>query len=289
MKLLLNYSDKAEYLGVVVNQSKTAVLSSICLAALIGCGGNDQSEDVVTAANLESEPIINGTLATEPLIDRQGALYVSSSVGRYIFICGATYIGVNSDGEHWVLTAAHCVENTQGNYLVAFGKSRRSDYLLDDTVAVNEIVIPSGYNFGVVSKFDIALLRVSGQPNATAVTLASSETDAASGEEVVISGFGATLFGSSDVLLRADTRVLDTLTCSRFFSSLVDGSQICILDDVGTAQNACSGDSGGPMFRRDATQVGITSFGRSNCPTDAPSVYTRVAAFRDWIESVSGI
>ncbi|MEO1336620.1 MAG: serine protease, partial [Myxococcota bacterium] len=180
-------------------------------------------------------------------------------------------------------------ENTRGDYLVAFGKARLSQYTFSDTVSVESVTIAPGYRFGQVSPNDIALLRVSGQPNATRSVMASSGTDASNGERVLISGFGRTESGGgSDVLLSADTRVLSTNECRQFFPS-VDGSQICIFDDVGRRQNACNGDSGGPLFRTNATQVGLTSFGRTGCPTSAPAVYTRVSAFRSWISSVSGL
>lgn len=52
-----------------------------------------------------------------------------------------------------------------------------------------------------------------------------------------------------------------------------------------------SGDSGGPlqMFEQKssaiATVVGVVSFGAS-CGTELPGIYTRVAFYIDWIESI---
>ena len=265
-----------------------AKLSAIAVACgAIACGDEDEfieGEDVETS----SAAIINGDVASQGFVARQGALYARSGSG-YVFICGATYIGRNGSGEHYVLTAAHCVENTQGDYIVAFGKARRSEYTFDDVVFVERVSIAPGYRFGQVSPNDIAVLRVSGQPNATRSIMASSNTDASTGEVVLISGFGRTESGaSSDRLLSADTRVISTSQCRQWFSN-VNSSQICILDNVGRRQNACNGDSGGPLFRTNATQVGLTSFGRGGCPTSAPAVYTRISAFRSWIRSVSGL
>ena len=268
-------------------RSPSILLTSFILLGPVACGDSGDYIENDALLGETSEPIINGDIASQGLIDRQGALYVGRS-GGYSFQCGATYIGENGSGQHWVLTAAHCVESTSADYLVAFGKARRSEYTLADTVSVERVIIHPSYVFGTVSKADIALLRVSERPNATTSNLATSGTDAPVGSTVLISGFGSTGSGSSDVLLSATTRVISTSQCASFFGN-VDGSQICILDDIGTPQNACNGDSGGPMFLTNAVQVGLTSFGRLGCPTSAPSVYTRVAAFRSWIQSNSGI
>lgn len=66
--------------------------------------------------------------------------------------------------------------------------------------------------------------------------------------------------------------------------------QICAYDPK-AASDACQGDSGGPlqMFESKslaiATVVGVVSFGAS-CGTELPGVYTRVAFYIDWIESI---
>ena len=54
-------------------------------------------------------------------------------------------------------------------------------------------------------------------------------------------------------------------------------------------KDACTFDSGGPLFRRgagaEAVQFGIVSFGSGCGRRDKPGVYTRVAAHRPWIDS----
>lgn len=49
------------------------------------------------------------------------------------------------------------------------------------------------------------------------------------------------------------------------------------------------GDSGGPLtITEDGEdiQVGITSYGNKQCPSDIPRVFTRVSSFVDWIHNV---
>jgi len=51
---------------------------------------------------------------------------------------------------------------------------------------------------------------------------------------------------------------------------------------------ACHGDSGGPMMCGDDLDklAGVTSFGHPFCE-DTPSVYTRVSAYKQWIENIT--
>lgn len=51
------------------------------------------------------------------------------------------------------------------------------------------------------------------------------------------------------------------------------------------------GDSGGPLQCAQDGQyklIGIVSWGSSNCHPAAPTVFTRISAYRDWITSVTG-
>lgn len=45
---------------------------------------------------------------------------------------------------------------------------------------------------------------------------------------------------------------------------------------------SCNGDSGGPLLIN-GTQVGIVSFGASDCAAGMPSVYTRLTEFYEWV------
>ena len=57
--------------------------------------------------------------------------------------------------------------------------------------------------------------------------------------------------------------------------------------------DSCGGDLGGPLAYKQSTspsgspwyQVGIISFVTRYCGQGTPGVYTRVAAFLEWIES----
>lgn len=69
-------------------------------------------------------------------------------------------------------------------------------------------------------------------------------------------------------------------------SEPLDETMVCSDSNIGKKESACSGDSGGPLVNNATnTLVGITSWGISPCGTqDAPTVYTNVCSYLDWIE-----
>lgn len=70
----------------------------------------------------------------------------------------------------------------------------------------------------------------------------------------------------------------------------ISENQYCAYDPNGK-KDSCEGDSGGPLQMIDtnsnvARVVGVISFGVGACGAAIPSVYTRVASYLDWIESI---
>lgn len=103
----------------------------------------------------------------------------------------------------------------------------------------------------------------------------------------------------SKALLRADVNTVPLQQCNQTliaynFADLpslrgLDPSQYCA-SNLAIGSDACQGDSGGPLFQHFRHQgfsviIGIVSFGIS-CGTDLPGVYTRIASYADWIESI---
>lgn len=54
----------------------------------------------------------------------------------------------------------------------------------------------------------------------------------------------------------------------------------------GGGKDACQGDSGGPLTTN-GVQMGIISWGVRCADADIPGIYTNVAQFRTWIDSVT--
>ncbi|XP_063382863.1 serine protease snake-like [Cydia fagiglandana] len=73
--------------------------------------------------------------------------------------------------------------------------------------------------------------------------------------------------------------------CNRNWCGL-DQTQVCA-GKLGGGVDTCQGDSGGPLQVRVGSLtsvIGVTSFGFGCARAGAPGVYTKVAAYSDWIE-----
>uniref|UniRef100_A0A1A9UIW1 Peptidase S1 domain-containing protein n=1 Tax=Glossina austeni TaxID=7395 RepID=A0A1A9UIW1_GLOAU len=107
-------------------------------------------------------------------------------------------------------------------------------------------------------------------------------------------GYGHTSFAgqSSDQLLKASLVVIPNEECEKYYQTDRDVASSGLADthlcagDPEHSRDTCQGDSGGPLVMDTGKFiVGITSFG-FGCAGAAPSIYTRVSSYIDWIEEV---
>jgi len=87
----------------------------------------------------------------------------------------------------------------------------------------------------------------------------------------------------SSVLREAEITLITSEECKKARPE-VDDSEVCA-GHIGVS--TCRGDSGGPLQCPLANGVwvleGITSYGRVDCGSTVPSVFTKVEKFLDWI------
>ncbi|CAG9770113.1 unnamed protein product [Ceutorhynchus assimilis] len=226
-----------------------------------------------------SKRIIGGTEATAHEYPFQAALYVY--VGGTIYFCGGSLIN-----EEWILTAAHCVENS--SHIIVFLGSHDLDQPKENSRKIFNstiYIIHEGWDEDLIQN-DIALVKL--PQNVTldkyinTVSIAAGN-DNFSGDTSRCLGWGRTIYGSlSNVLLYVDAPVITNALCSSYreYTGIIADQHICA-SGVGTV-GSCNGDSGGPLLIN-GTQVGIVSFGYTDCAAGYPSVYTRLTEFSDWL------
>jgi secreted trypsin-like serine protease len=221
--------------------------------------------------------------------------------------CGATVLS-----DTFILTAAHCIFDGDEpyEYYMLFTTVGQIDDVSDFPNSVETVRASKFYYYSSFSGSDsdlwandIAIIELESSLNILGtVTTPSDESYRDTSYDFVTIGLGKTDDDddtSDNTLLSADMTYVDNSVCktalgSSYSSSFTD-KQICFegADKTTTTDlvaGVCSGDSGGPIYYDDGstyTQVGITSFGPSDCGSeDVTSYYTEVVDYIDWIEGV---
>lgn len=202
----------------------------------------------------------------------------------------------------WVLSAAHCTFNPDGSDLqpsqvdIVLGRHRLSSNS-GQRLDVTQVIRHPNYNTAAdTPDYDVALFHLAKPASQATVALVDplgSSVDQP-GTAAMAAGWGLTVAlkpSISDVLRQVSIPLVSYKTCTLswgIFSDLITPRMLCAgLREGG--KTPCNGDSGGPLMvfdsqRNSWLQVGVVSWGRSNCP--APlyySVYARVSEFSSWI------
>ncbi|XP_065081001.1 serine protease snake-like [Ochlerotatus camptorhynchus] len=243
--------------------------------------------------------IVGGENAKEREFPHQALLgWSTQDPDKYDFRCGASLIS-----EQYVLTAAHCtVRDNQPPVVVRMAELNLADEY-DNQVDFDIASITRHRNYSFVKSYhDIALIKLKQKVIFSdyirpACMWDSTQLNATS---VIATGFGHTMFAGgtmSNTLRKVTLEELDRHTCqavyrnNRKFRQGVIEHQLCFGSKEG-GRDTCQGDSGGPIqvltHMADCTfyVVGITSTGVMCGEENTPAIYTRVASYIDWIESI---
>ncbi|XP_028135106.1 brachyurin [Diabrotica virgifera virgifera] len=234
--------------------------------------------------------IINGNPAKPHQFPYQVGMYVYTS-SRSDF-CGGSLISPN-----YVLTAAHCVDKAVRVNMV-FGAHNITDPEEKSQVRLSStsFIVHEGWDGDNINKNDIALIKLP-SPVQTSKVIKTVSIAAGTNKYVNsvgnVAGWGLTKndqtvvtpvlrYISPSILSNDDCKkvdqdyeavILDTLLCSN------PGSH---------KQGTCQGDSGGPLVVN-GVQIGIVSFGSTDCEEGKPSIFTRVTEYHDWIAKHSDV
>jgi secreted trypsin-like serine protease len=194
-----------------------------------------------------------------------------------------------------VLTAAHCVVDRQANRLdVLAGTHTLAQNGSGTRVHVSAKHVHPGYN-PRTSGNDIAVLQLATSVPYDTIPIVQAGQGALwdPGTVATVTGWGdrdrrdcCTNFPAN--LYEVDVPILSNPQCTNAYGSgYIRTKMLCAGDLNNGGEDSCQGDSGGPLFVPDGgsgvMQVGVVSFGVGCARRQFPGVYTRVNAYRAFI------
>lgn len=238
--------------------------------------------------------IVGGHVVSEGELPWQVALIVRQS--GHLF-CGGSILS-----RRWVITAAHCIVEAPGPFIIRVGE--HDLFITEGTEQDHEVLehhIHPRYNSSVtLYNHDIALLYLRTPINFSTTARpicvgphAFTEALVHKASPATVSGWGRTRFlGSmSGALQQVEVPLTERSQCKKSSSARITRFMFCA-GYHSQAKDACQGDSGGPhanLHEDTWFLTGIVSWGEECAKEGKYGVYTRVSLYYSWIRYVMGI
>ncbi|XP_076459882.1 coagulation factor XI-like [Babylonia areolata] len=161
-------------------------------------------------------------------------------------------------------------------------------------VKVDTLIVHSSFS-SVEGGNDIAMLRIATSNVSTysryvRPVCLPDKTESFQHLTCTITGWGAAHSGGygTRYLYKANVPVLTNEVCSYLLNRPITEGELCAGERMGGV-DTCQGDSGGPMVvHKDGVWklAGVTSWGQGCAASFSPGVYTNVAHYKDWVNTV---
>ncbi|XP_037041047.1 trypsin-like [Bradysia coprophila] len=257
----------------------------LCAFIAYGVSGNviiENDEQIVPL-------IVGGTPAAAG--EFQGKISLQYTDGTHI--CGGTLI----DPGH-VLTSATCVTNQWGDVLHPSEYRLMGDDLTISVISGNanrqirlatHVFVHPEFNLNR-TEHDIAVIRVNETftPSITFNPVPRGQDSPGVNTQCSVAGWGSTAqsAGNSFTLMRVNAVVISRAVCNSntSYAGSVRGGMFCA-GNIAGGQGTCQNDEGGGLICNNAV-FGVVSRAQGCAVANFPTIYTDVAVYNTWIDSI---
>lgn len=209
--------------------------------------------------------------------------YMASVQVNGSHVCGGFLIA-----EQWVLSAAHCWDNTT-DLQVLLGAHSLS--LPEPSKRLYNVLraVPHPGSKSDTIDHDLLLLQLSEKaelgPAVQILAWQHEDLDVKGGTLCDVAGWGVDSYTGRrpDLLKNLTVPVMDRATCNSriYHDGTITDSMMCTESQY--RRDSCTGDSGGPLVCGGVAEAVVTSGSRVCGNRKKPSIFTRVAPYQKWI------